>query len=90
MIRIPNGKPAHGASFYDERDSLPESSPSVTTHEHYYLDKLREQNEAEKRLVYFDIETGYDNHSAGLEEFQSQYDDDQADEFTWHSAVATI
>lgn len=88
VIRIDGGKNSTGAQFFDT--DLPEPSESLTTHDLYYLEKLRGQNEAEKRLVYFDIDSAQVEHSTGLKGFEEYYEDYKVDNLEWHIAMVNL
>lgn len=88
VIRIDGGKNSTGAQFFDT--DLPEPSESLTTHDLYYLEKLRSQNETEKRLVYFDIDSAQVEHSSGLEVFKEYYEDFESDNLKWHTATTKL
>lgn len=90
VIRIPNSKASNTGGFHGEFDSLSEPSISMTTYDTYFLKKLREQNEAEKRLAYFDVDGTGEYNSPGLEVFHAEYDADDYDGREWQSAAVKI
>lgn len=59
-----------GGGFHGE-GKMPATLPSLTTHDRYRLQQLREQQATEKRLVYFDIaDAQLDNPGPELAKFE--------------------
>jgi hypothetical protein len=90
IIRISNGKAPLDGGFFGENGNDAESSNSITTHDQFYLKKLQEENEASKRLAYFDIDPGYIENSPGLEDFHAHYKDYEYDGREWQTAIVKL
>ncbi len=90
-VRLPNF-PTHTTAYrpggaFQEAGKLPTGSASLTTHDLYRLRQLREQQAAEKRLVYFDIaDAQLDNAAPDLAEFEAWADGENTGEWEMASA----